>query len=374
MNSFRVLDRRYGAFAMALALLLAFIATSFASAAQVTQRSMELSSASKQASGVTYKLDFTAATTAGAVVVDFCSNSPLVGQTCSAPAGFTAINATTATSGFTITKTATKIVATGTITQSVNTSIEFANIKNPDAAAPLYARIVTFADQTAADAYTSEAPGAGKIDEGGIVISITDTASVSGAVLETLSFCLSNATIAAGCAVTANKPPVLKLGEGTADVIALSPSAISTGIIYTQLSTNAASGAIVRLKSSTDCGGLKRLGATVCDIAPVLQTAFTAGQAKFGVKTGTVSTTGSTPIGTLQPVVGSGYNATDYALNYLANNTSGITSTYGDPILDTNDEPANGQNMPLTFGASITDNTPAGLYSTDLSLIATGKF
>lgn len=373
MNSFRVLDRRYGAFAMALALLLAFIVTSFASAAQVTQRSIQLSSASKEAPGVTYLVTFTAAAAAGAVVVDFCSNSPLVGEECTPPAGFDAAAATTSTSGFTVTKTANKVVATGTITQGPPTVLSLDNITNPDAAGPLYARIITFADNTAATAYTSETPGS-KIDEGGVVISITDTASVSGAVLETLSFCLSNAQIAAGCVVTADKPPVLKLGEGTADVIALSPSAISTGIIYTQLSTNAASGAIVRLKSSTDCGGLKRLGATVCDIAPVLQTAFTAGQAKFGVKTGTVSTTGSTPIGTLQPYGGSGYNATDYALNYLANNTSGITSTYGDPILDTNDEPANGQNMPLTFGASITDNTPAGLYSTDLSLIATGKF
>jgi hypothetical protein len=30
--------------------------------------------------------------------------------------------------------------------------------------------------------------------------------------------------------------------------------------------------------------------------------------------------------------------------------------------------------MALTFGASVSNDTPAGLYATDLSLIATGKF
>lgn len=374
MNSFRILDRRYGAFAMALALLLAFIVTSFASAAQVTQRSIELSSASKETPGVTYKLDFTAASDAGAVVVDFCSNSPLIGQTCAQPAGFDAAATPASTSGFTVSKTASKIVATGDITAAQNTSIVFTNIRNPDNAGPLYARIVTFEDQAAANAYTSLAPGSGKIDEGGVVISITDTASVSGAVLETLSFCISNATIGEGCAVQADKPPVLKLGEGTGDVIALSPDATSTGTIYTQLTTNAANGAIINLKSATACGGLKRVGTSTCDILPALTGGISNGDAKFGVRTGTVTSTATNAIGTLQPVNGSGYNASTYALNYLSDNTTGVTSTYGDPILDTDEKPANDQNMPLIFGARINQNTPAGLYSTDLSLIATGKF
>ncbi|OGL22413.1 hypothetical protein A2707_03765 [Candidatus Saccharibacteria bacterium RIFCSPHIGHO2_01_FULL_45_15] len=373
MNSFRVLDRRYGAFAMALALLLAFVITSFASAAQVTERSIQLSSASKEAPGVTYLVTFTAAAAAGAVVVDFCSNSPLVGEECTPPVGFDAAAATTSTSGFTVTKTANKVVATGSITQGIPTTLSLDNITNPDAAGVLYARIVTFADNTAATAYTSETPGA-KIDEGGVVLSITDTASVSGAVLETLSFCISNATIGEGCAVQANQPPVLKLGEGTGDIIALSPGATSTGTIYTQLTTNAANGAIINLKSATACGGLKRVGTTTCDILPALTGGIADGDAKFGVRTGTVTSTATNAIGTLQPVLGSGYNASTYALNYLSNNTSGITSTYGDPILDTDEEPANDQNMPLIFGASINQNTPAGLYSTDLSLIATGKF
>jgi hypothetical protein len=73
-------------------------------------------------------------------------------------------------------------------------------------------------------------------------------------------------------------------------------------------------------------------------------------------------------------VSGSGYNATTYAFNYVGTNLSGVTSTLGDPFLDTAGAPVNNQNMQLTFGATVTNATPAGNYSTSLSMIATGKF
>lgn len=57
-----------------------------------------------------------------------------------------------------------------------------------------------------------------------------------------------------------------------------------------------------------------------------------------------------------------------------ANPASGVTSTYGDQFLTTSGAPALNKNMTLTFGASAANNTPAGSYSADLSLIATGKF
>jgi hypothetical protein len=54
--------------------------------------------------------------------------------------------------------------------------------------------------------------------------------------------------------------------------------------------------------------------------------------------------------------------------------TTGVTSTYGDSLLDTANLPVNNKNVQITFGASVSNLTPAGLYSADLSLIATGKF
>jgi Na+-transporting NADH:ubiquinone oxidoreductase subunit NqrF len=73
-------------------------------------------------------------------------------------------------------------------------------------------------------------------------------------------------------------------------------------------------------------------------------------------------------------VSGSGYNSSTYLMNFTSGDSAGVTGPYGDDFLDTNSAPINNMNMDLTFGASISSNTPAGLYTTSLSLIATGKF
>lgn len=375
ISSLRVFGRRAGSVFMAAAVLLATAAPGLASAAQATERSIALSSSSKSATSVSYTVNFKAVGAAEAFVVDFCSNSPIIGQSCTAPAGFNASSAASATSGFTdVTGSTSKIVIVGTIGAAANVSVVVTGITNPSSAGPLYARIVTYDTDTHADAYTSTNLGTGNIDDGGVAISITDTVGVSGAVLETLTFCVANAAITAGCANASANAPVIKIGETIGSTVALDATHVSTGDIFTQVSTNALNGAIIRLKSNTDCGGMKRVGASVCDIAPALQTGVALGEAKFGVRANAEADTGTNPNGTFQIVSGSGYDGTNYALNYLANNSTGITSPFGDPILDTDNAPANGKNMKLTFGASVSNSTPAGLYSTDLSLVATGKF
>lgn len=377
MNSIRLFNRQVGLIVMAAALLFATFIPALVSAAQVSERSIELSSSSVSATNVTYKVNFTSVAAAGAFVVDFCSDSPVIGQTCTPPSGFDATAAASVTSGFTdVADLSTNTVrVTGTIGATTPISVDLTGIVNPSAAGVLYARIVTFDTAGHANSYTSTAPGADKVDEGGVAISITPTVGVSGAVLESMTFCVSGATITADCASAAATPPTLQLGETVGSTKALTSTAVSTGTIHTQISTNAVGGAVVRLKSATDCGGMKRVGATVCDIAPALTGSdITAGNAKFGVRTATATDTGTNPNGTFQPFTGSTYNSSTYELKYNANNLEGITSTFGDPFLDTDDAPVNNKNMALTFGASISNNTPAGLYSTNLSLIAIGKF
>ncbi len=376
MKSMKLLNRQAGYVVAAFALLFATVIPALVSAAQVSNRSIELSSSSVAATNVNYKVNFTSVQAAGAFVVEFCSNSPVLGQTCTAPSGFTSAGATSSTSGFTsVTGATNKVTVTGTIGATTAISVDIAGITNPSAADPLYARIVTYTDGTDAAGYTSANPdvvGAHK-DDGGVAIAITPTVGVSGAVLETMTFCISKTLPTANCAGADS--PVLTIGETVGSVVALNSSAVSTGVLNTQISTNAVGGAVVHLKSATDCGGMKRVGAAVCDIVPALVGGIAAGEAKFGVKTATSTDTPSTIAnGTFQPVTGSGYNTSSYALNYLANNSTGVTSSFGDPFLDTNNGPVNNKNIALTFGASIGNDTPAGLYSTNLSLIATGKF
>jgi hypothetical protein len=147
-------------------------------------------------------------------------------------------------------------------------------------------------------------------------------------------------------------------------------NALSEGTIYSQISTNASGGAVVNLKSNaTGCGGLIRAGApSECDISPITTAgAISSGAAQFGLKLANI-TNGS---GTINPVAN--YNTTTYFMNYVDGNT-GVTSTYGDPIYNTDDKPVSDGSVDLTFGANVSNDTPAGTYSATLSLIATGKF
>ena len=374
MNSIKLLDRRRVAYVIAAFMVVfATIVPAIASAAQATNRSVELSSSSAGADNVTYNVKFKAVDVAGAFVLEFCQNSPIVGQACTPATGFTAADAATATSGYTITnKDATKVFVTSAITAGEDVEVALTDIDNPDAAGPLYARVVTYADATAASGYASAAPGT-HVDDGGMAISITSSVGVQGAVLETITFCVSGTTLTANCGNV--NSTALPLGETVGTTKALTPGVISEGKIYTQISTNALGGAIVNLKSSTlGCGGLKRAGATTCDIAPALTSGISASanEAKFGVKVGSLSDTGVNPSGTFQAT--NSYNASTYTLNFTANDTAGVTSVYGDPILNTNNAPANNKNAELTFGATVSNTTPAGVYSADLSMIATGKF
>lgn len=382
MKSFRIFNRQTGSIIAVFAMVLAVVAPTIASAAQLTQRSVALSSSSINASGVIYNVSFTSVGAAGAVVVDFCDNSPLIGSTCNPPAGLVVSGTATSTFG-TVAKIDDNTVAvTGTIAAATaNISVPIAGITNPSTVGPIYARIVTYDTGAHAALYNSAqtaSQDANRVDEGGAAISITNTIGVSAAVLESMLFCVSAAAINADCANVST--PTLKLGETTGSVIALSSSAISTGSLFTQISTNAATGAVVSLKSNaTDCGGMIRAGAasSVCDIKPALVGGITAGAAKFGLMTETSTDStgaGVTPSGIYQVDSGSGYSTSAYALNYAVGNTSGVTSPYGDPLLNTAGAPVNNKNIKLKFGASISNDTPAGLYSVDLGLIATGKF
>lgn len=376
MRGFRIaMNRRLGSLIALVALVAATLAPTVALAAQLTSRSVVLSSTSASATGVTYQVNFTPVGNADDFIIDFCGNSPTIGATCDAITGLDVTGAASTTSGVTATAgTGHQITVTKPITGGTPVSVDITGITNPSAAGTIYARILTFTSGNAAS-YTSTSPGT-DVDDGGAAISITSTVGVSGSVQESMTFCAAGAIItAAGCGGTLTAP-TLQLGETIGSSKALSSGAISTGDIYTQISTNAASGAVVNLKSGVDCGGMKRVGAATCDIAPALQTNIAIGEAKFGVLANpdTSKDVAFNATGAYQAKVGSGYNGTNYALNWVSGNATGVSSVYGDPILDTNNAPVSNKTMKLTFGASITNTTPAGLYSADMSLIATGKF
>lgn len=382
MKSVRFLDRQVSASLTALALLISLVVPgvipAFASAAQVTSRSITLSNSAAGATGVTYEVEFTVGSSgaAGAYMLEFCSNSPIIGSSCTA-SDIDTTGVGTSTGSTTVQSTAVnQVVVTKTIANSSTQTVVLTGIDNPSTAGTLYARIVTYDTEEHAEAYDDTTLGTGAIDDGGVAMAITNEIGVTAAVRETMTFCVASAAITENCGNASGNLPTIELGEGTGDAKALSPSAVSTASIFTQLSTNAAGGAVVNLKSNaTDCGGLKRLGApSACDIGPADAAGISNGQPEFGIRTGTSTATGGVgdATGELFPV--GTYNSSTYFMNYVAGNGTGVTSTYGDPFLDTNELPINNQNMELTFGASASNNTPAGTYTANLSLIASGTF
>lgn len=380
----------FGLFAIAVMVLMTFY-SAIAAAAPITVMSITPSTASVDATAgsVSYRVQFTPDQNAAAFVIDFCTETPLIGQTCTGPSNMDVSGATSADTTVEDAATAmdtNTIVATEAMTADVAQDITFAAITNPDTAGVVYARIVTFGSTAAAGGYTSANPSAvgAVVDNGSVSMYFNEDVTVQGTVLETMTFCVSGADIAPNCSGAST--PVISLGEDQGGgILALVPGTVSTGALHVQMNTNASAGAVVRLKSSASCGGLMRLGTTECNIAAAGNTNVVDNDnsAKFGVKLATVTTAvgASNPIGTLIPYDADGdgpgtafYDTTNYKLNWNDDDSVGITSVFGDPLLSTDDAPATNQNMALTFAASVGTNTPAGTYSTDLNLIAVGKF
>lgn len=369
MNSFRIFNRRAGSVFAVAALVITTAVPGLVSAATVTERSVEISSSTKSASNTTYNVKFKGvATSTGAFAVDFCTTAA-IGAACTPPSGLSTSGVGTSGDDTVSTinsNTGVKVVLDTPTAAGVEVSVPLTGITNPSAAGVIYARVVTYVDDSA---YTSNYVDQDTLgtyqDSGAVALTITDGFSVSGAVLESLVFCAAKDTdtINTGCTGTLNIPNVTL---GTNGVLDTTPS---EGTIKTQISTNAANGAAVWLKSSTAGGGLKRAEASSSDITPLSSggpyATFPSNSAKFGLKLANL--TGGT-------AAAGSYSASEYFLEYASNNATGVTSAYGSQIYNTGGDPISDGTANLTFAAATSNLTPAGSYSASLNLIATGKF
>jgi len=364
-----------------------------------------MSTSASDASNVTYKLTFTPQTTiaTGAIVLWFCSDSPLVGVACAAPGGFDLSSAAlssppgseaimTTGSDTYVGAGANYLVIKGVaLTATTPYTLTITGVHNPTATGSFYGRIETFTNASTYDAAKKAGGDTGAtpagtadgsfitnmVDNGSVAESTAQTVGVTAYVLESMTFCTSHSAPTANCGATDS--PSLTIGEAiSGGQTALDTGHVSTGQDYMQLSTNAQGGATVNLKSTaTACGGLLLVGGTGCIPGQNLfgsgQTVV-AGTANFGLKLGTVAAVGGSSSGTLQPATGSHYDTSHYYIDSDNTNATGVTSTYGSKFVDTNALPVNNKNIDFTIGATIGNNTPAGKYSANLNLIATGIF
>lgn len=377
-HRFRLLARcAYALLALgALAMpLLPIFAQDAAAAGQVSTRSIQISNATASASGVSYLVTFTPATTAAqSLVIDFCMNSPIIGGACTTTNDVTATSATftagTGTTNWVIGSAGATTVklnkGTGSNLGTSAISFTLGNITNPTSTGSFYARVYTYCDTgygaTCGGVYTNQTTLGTYMDYGGFALSTASSISITATVMETLTFCVSKA--APGSACTATSAPTLTIGHNSP--LTLDSSVVDTDTAYTQLSTNANGGVSVALKvtSSTTCAGLSRDGGATCGIpGKGAFGAITAGTAAFGLNV--ADGTGGT--GTVSHNANYGTTAGSYGMG------TATFGTYGDPIESSTGAVANVNSL-LTYGATASTTTPAGVYSTTESLIATGTF
>lgn len=371
---------------------------------QMEPREVKMSSAVPAATGVSYAITFTPVTTSQELIIDFCSDTPIIGTVASpSPCSFSAASvpdvspggtdATCSSGTVTILGTGTPkhtIEITGlTMTGGSPFTITCSGIKNPTNSTvgsnmTFYARILTYGTGNASE-YTAAnvsggntAIGADVVDAGGAALSTTITINLTAKVQEQLTFCTSGADLSATDCTGATAPNLTLGHNNGSGTLILDSSQVDTTPAFTQLSSNATTGVIVRMKdvSSTTCGGLSDTGGSTCNIPAegATPTALTPNTAAFGMCV--APATGNTVAETAY-TDSTGGCATSAATSKVgldqstANNN--VLSTYGSSIFHTTGA-IHKENDRLTFAATAADTTPAGIYTVSESLIATGTF
>ena len=253
-----------------------------------TPDSITMTSSMPSAVNVSYAVSFTAATTATlqGIIVDFCSNSPTLGDVCDAPAGFSVgtpivtneagITSSWSASSLDSDRTVLMTYPTGTaITSGENISFNVTTVTNPSAAnTTYYARILTYTSSTVASAYSVSSTSSSigdPTDAGGVALSTSNSISVNFVIPESLSFCVYTG---ANCAAGGNS---ITLGDSHG-YLSVSGPFVDKSVKY-DISTNASHGAVVDLQGNTLRYGAQSIPALSTPTASV------AGTSQFGVCT-----------------------------------------------------------------------------------------
>ncbi len=357
---------------------------------------------------VSYRVSFKAATafTLRGVVVDFCSGgngTPFIGDpTCDAPPDFTvgATPTVDTTTSYTINgdtysgvgsgwtadslasgQTFRMTNSTGTaLTAGSGYSFTISGVTNPSAKGSFYARLITYSSATGGVASYTHASTGSYEDYGGFALSTADIVQVTAKVQETLVFCMlgstsgdiANPTPPSDCNDVTAPPPAIILGHG--DNNTLDTLQIDRNHVYSIASTNALNGVTVRIHNANTCGALA-LSATdaTCGIPGANSGAgttpsspITAGIAAFGLSI----------LSNIDMVAQAPYDGDPDAFEFGLDTTTvgdNVKTTFGSKAVASSGPIGNVTNR-WTFGATASPTTPAGVYTANISAIATGTF
>ncbi len=215
--------------------------------ANLPRRSLEIGSSIASAT-TTYQLSLTlpGSEVLGSIRLEVCSNTPLIGDVCNAPAGFdisaAALSAQTGETGFSIYAPGTTtdtIVLTRfpAVTTSVNLSYTFTGVTNPSTTGTYFGRVETFA--------SNDASGANS-EGNGLAFSMNEPVQISTYVPPYLLFCLGVTITGFDC--TNASGDYVNFGN-------LSDTATKSGTTQMLTATNAGSGFAITVNGTTMVSG-----------------------------------------------------------------------------------------------------------------------
>jgi len=386
--------------------------TNSASAAQLTARSVTITTSKLSASSVTYTYGFTtpATTNIGSIALQACT-TPL--GTCTSPGGTITMNAGTeaSRSGWTGSNTFVTGSAAGCtpaanllcITRTAQSetlgarTLGWNTQTNPTAIGSYYIRITTYSD----------AAWVTSVDTGVVAYSITNQITVNARIAEILNFCvgttaIDNATSTPGADCTAISGTTVDIGVLDAATPATNTTPVSTnggsntnGVVMVR--TNAQSGVVISYfaEQNNSSGTLKVAGAACgstlgggvttdqCINTPSgtdgNQATITAGTEAFGMTiAGTncgstlsyscVLTSGTNKLKAVSPYIGA--TATSYGTTAgFAWKAGGTTVTIANSTTIVEDEA-----LILKFAATPSITTPTGAYTVTSTYVATATY
>jgi hypothetical protein len=313
------------------------------------QRSVRLLDATPGVS-TTYTVSFTlpAAETLGSIQMQFCSNDPLIGYPCTAPAGFDLSGAVIASqsgeTGFTIGSgsTANVLVLTRPASAAAadTSSYSLSGVINPSAQGSYYVRLQTFA--------STDASGP-ENDHGGLVFAINPSVPITAEVPPYILFC---------AAVTIDGYSCDNASGSYVNFGSLSPSHVSSAQSQLLVATNAASGYNITVGGTTLTSGNNIINALAsADVSR-------PGVSQFGMN---LRDNSDPVVG--QDVVGPGNGQPAAAYN--------VPDTYlfrpGD-ILASSNAAEDYRKYTASYIVNISKDQPTGVYASTLSYVAAGNF
>jgi hypothetical protein len=343
-----VTSRSLSAFTIALLIIAGLLHLSTAYGVQLPSRGIQLSSA---AAGATdkYRLFFTIPQfeTLGSVRLQFCAESPLIGQPCSLPAGMDISGATlssqTTGAGFSLgTVSGTDIILTRTAAPSGlgPFTFELSGIKNPSAAGSYFGRIQTY--PTIDGTNTSN-------DYGGLAFTISSVVNISAVVPPYLYFCAAIAVTGTDC--TTATGDYIDFGDFTSTVASVAQSQMVAG-------TNADTGYFIAMNGNTLTSGNNIIPAlTVPDVSR-------PGVSQFGMNlvANNDPQVGQAPGGNGHGQPSAGYNS---ANSYKFNSGDTVASVGA---------PDEARKYTASYLTNVAKGQAPGIYVTTLTYVATAAF